>query len=84
MNEHLTEQTVKTLLAKRILRHSKKCDEIREALKKSYTVPDLQQKTQRLSDSIAAIDELQEVWERLFGSIPSIAEVHQNAHHEGD
>ncbi|WP_020142309.1 hypothetical protein [Terracoccus sp. 273MFTsu3.1] len=82
MNEHLTEQTVKTLLAKRLLRHSKRCDETRESLKHAYSPEDIYQHSRRLSERLSAIDELQEVWERLFGNTPTLAEVHQHATHE--
>jgi hypothetical protein len=71
----LTETHIKGLLAYRIDRHSKKVDKIREDVGAAFSAPAILQHGQRLSEHLAAIEELQEVWERLFGEIPSAFDV---------
>lgn len=74
-SKSVNQSQVKSVLASRIKVHSKIVDEARAT--KPFTPAEYAAVGIKVATSIEAIGELERVWEALFGSVPSLLEVHQ-------
>lgn len=70
-------ECVQTLLASRILANAEAVEKART--RKCYSVADFDSTARAIEKGLAAISELERVWQDLFGYIPSIGEVHQKS-----
>jgi hypothetical protein len=78
VNEILTGKDVpdvKGLLAHRLRIASEACDSLRGV--KCFTPKDYARVSTQLTEALAIIQEVERIWECLYGSVPSLAEVYQ-------